>query len=264
MGVTTQITLSQAQALFQEFPLSSLTPTEDGVMDTTYILKEYILKYFERDVSKKISQEHLLLKKLHQAGLRVPLPLANAEGWYLYTRLQGSQPKTTKSYHIQALARFLAKMHTVTSKETQMYSRVFLEEYAFDKLLKETKRSYFAYYKKLETLQEFTMQKDGFIHGDIFKDNTLFHGQKLAVIDFIDGGLGSFTLDIAVALVAFNPHQRRSYTQLFLQTYNQNAPQKVSLQALQTEIKIAAKIYALLRIHKYKNPQKAKLLANLW
>ena len=37
-------------------------------------------------------------------------------GWYIYEKLQGEQPNNVKSYHIQALGRFLAKMHRETSK----------------------------------------------------------------------------------------------------------------------------------------------------
>jgi hypothetical protein len=36
------------------------------------------------------------------------------------------------------------------------------------------------------------------------------------------------------------------------------------MQELQKQIQNAAKLYALLRIQKYKNPKKAKELANLW
>ncbi len=262
MGVVTTITLTEAQKLFPNFSLRKLIPTSDGVMDTTYLLDNYVLKHYERDIEKKIVEDSKLLHHLNRNGLNTPLHLASSQGWHLYSRLRGSRLTTTHYFHIQAVARFLAKFHTLTAKHH--LQTPFLDGYELTEILKQTKETHYFYYKKLQELQNFHQQKDGFIHGDIFKDNTLFDGEKLGVFDFIDGGVGAFSFDIAVALMAFNPHQKSSLLQLFLNTYNQRAPRKIKIKELQKEIKNAAKLYALLRIQKYKNPKKAKELANLW
>ncbi len=98
----------------------------------------------------------------------------------------------------------------------------------------------------------------------MFKDNTLFEKNKIAVFDFIDGGLGEFSFDIAVALLSFNPHNRSSHVKSFLQTYNQKAKKKISYEELQKQLKIAAKFYALLRINHDKTTKRAKELAIFW
>jgi len=262
MGVQRKLSLQKAQQLFCDFEIETLTPTKDGVMDTTYLSKYYVLKYYEREIGEKISHDTKLLERLSQARLNTPRHLAQNQGWHLYTRLQGETPKNTQLYHIQSLARFMAKMH----QETSQYhcSTLFLEQYQLKKTLSSLKKEFFYYYKKFQTLQNIKEQNDGFIHGDIFCDNTLFEGEKIAVFDFIDGACGAFSFDIAVALVAFNPHKRHSFTQLFLNTYNQKAPKKIQKKELLAQIKIAAKLYALLRIQKHKTTTKAQQLANLW
>jgi homoserine kinase type II len=262
MGVQRKLNLQEAQQLFCDFNIETLTPTKDGVMDTTYLSKHYVLKYYEREMGEKILQDAKLLEKLSQAQLNTPKYLAQSKGWYLYTRLQGKTPKNTQLYHIQSLARFMAKMHQETSKH--QCSTLFLEQYQLKKTLYTLKKEFFYYYKELQTLQDIKEQNDGFIHGDIFCDNTLFEGGRIAVFDFIDGACGTFSFDIAVALVAFNPHKRHSFTQLFLNTYNQKAPKKIQKKELLVQIKVAAKLYALLRIKKHKTTTKAKQLANLW
>ena len=262
MGIKRIITLEEIQNLFPEFTFTYLYPTTDGVMDTTYISDNYVLKFYERDIKKRVKYDAKNLQNLQMIGLYVPKLVTHSQGWYLYEKLQGATPKSTSYFHITALARFLAKLHTSTYKKKTLYH--FLEGYNLESILQSTKQNNYLYYKKLQSLQTFTMQEDGFIHGDIFKDNTLFKAQKLGVIDFIDSGSGSFAFDLGVTLLSFNPKQKSSLQKLFLETYNQHAPTKISKTELQKAISDAAKIYALLRIHTYKNPQKAKLLANLW
>ena len=61
MGVKTVLGLSELNALFPSYNFIKLTPTESGIIDTTYIVtsneKSYILKKYERNIPKKISLE---------------------------------------------------------------------------------------------------------------------------------------------------------------------------------------------------------------
>lgn len=254
MGVKTLISLEEVNALFPSFIFLMLTPTSSGVMDTTYIVanntEEFILKKYEREIKKQVD--------INSFGLNTPQLLASKNGWYIYTKLKGKMPKTISYFHIQALARFLAVFHTRSSR-SESFS-IFLDNYALESILQLTKKKFYSFYKKLEILKTYKQTQDGFIHGDIFKDNTIFDKEKVGVFDFVDGGCGSFTFDVAVTLVAFNSLKRSSYTKLFLQTYNQNAPKKIKLNELQQEIKLAAKFYSLLRIDKEKNTRRAKEL----
>jgi len=256
MGVQTPLTKSEAEKLFPAFEIENLQATHNGVMDTTYLTKKYVLKHYEREIREKLERDKKLLQILEKEGCNTPKYIASSGEWHLYSRLDGTIPRVSCYFHIQALARFLATLHSLSLPKHPP----FLAQYKLKEMLLYTKKHHFAYYKKLASLRDFSLKEEGFIHGDIFLDNTLFDGEKIAVFDFIDGGAGAFSFDIAVALMAFNPAKRRSYTKLFLQTYNQRAPKKVTLQRLQKEMQNGAKLYALARIVKYRNVKRAKEL----
>jgi len=264
MGVKTAISLKEVNLLFENYNFTYIEPTTNGIMDTTYILKNsssaFILKKYERDVSQKICREKELLKHLATCNLNTPRFLVQNKEWYLYTKLKGEMPKSIQLFHIQTLARFLSTLHKVSKTFTK--SAPFLQQYDINAMLTFIKKYHFYYYKKLSSLQKFHLKQEGFIHGDIFKDNTLFDGSSIAVFDFIDGGVGEFSFDIVVALLAFNPKNRPLHVKSFLQTYNQNSRQKIPLKEVQKQLKTAAKFYALLRINHDKKTKRAKGLCN--
>ncbi|WP_294967203.1 phosphotransferase, partial [Sulfurimonas sp.] len=96
---------------------------------------------------------------------------------------------------------------------------------------------------------------------DIFKDNTIFNGKKIGVIDFIDSSCGTFSYDAAVALVGFDMRERNDYfINLFLRNYNQHAPKKLQKSEVIKKMKTAANFFALKRVHEYGNTLRAKEL----
>jgi len=263
MGVKTSITLKEVNLLFPSYDFTKLIPTKTGIIDTTYIVytqtQSYILKKYERDIKEKIKQDIELLILLKSNGLNVSTCRDSFESWYIYERLQGAEVSVIKTFHIQELARFLAKFHSITYDKNTPQG--FSEKDEILKALEFTKHNFYSHYKKLEFLKNYQQKNDGFIHGDIFKDNTLFHEDKLAVFDFIDGFYGSFYFDAAVVLVAFGAKKHKPYfTNLFLNTYNQNAPKKLKKEKLIYNLHIASSFYALKRVYNYKNTKKAKEL----
>lgn len=261
MGVVTQITLDELNRVFPSFTFIAITPTSSGIIDTTYIVhtkeKDYVLKRYERDIPNKIVQDAKLLKELKSVGLNVSMHLSQNRGWHLYEKLIGVQPQNVKSYHIQSLGRFLAKMHTEMSKK-RCDSKVKMQ---VNEELNYVKMSHFSYYKKFEFLKEYAHNAESVIHGDIFKDNTIFNGKKIGVIDFIDSICGTFIFDVAVALVGFDIREKNEYLiNLFLTTYNQHAPKKLTKKRVKEEMRVASHFYALKRIGVYKNSFKAKEL----
>lgn len=250
MGVKTSIKLKEANTIFANYDFTKIAPTKHGIMDTTYILYAkscgYVLKKYERQIEEKLEIEKSLLKLLSTANLNTPKFLEKSSEWYLYTKLEGEIPRHIELRHIQKLARFMAEFHNI-SKDFK-HSKPFLASYDIEKMLLSVKNNYFFYYKKFSSLKEMRQKNEGFIHGDIFKDNTLFKNNKIAVFDFIDGGLGEFSFDLGVALLSFNPHDKSSYTKIFLQTYNQKAKVKIAHKKLQEQLQTAGKFYALLRL----------------
>lgn len=263
MGVKTTITLSELNRLFSSYGFTKITPTASGIIDTTYIIhvktKGYILKRYERDIPHKIALDAKLLNVLKSVGLNVPICLDNSDGWYIYEKLEGKQPKTIKSYHIQALGRFLAKMHSQTSK-IKCDTNILIEDEVTESL-RYVKENFFGYYKRFEFLKNFTHNHDAIIHGDIFKDNTIFDGKRIGVIDFIDSSCGTFAYDVAVALVGFDAKEHHDYfINLFLKNYNQHAPKKLKKSLVKEKMRFAAHFFALKRVHEYKNTKRAKEL----
>jgi Ser/Thr protein kinase RdoA (MazF antagonist) len=261
MGVITKITLKQVNALFKNYNFTKLTPTSSGIIDTTYIVstdkKSYILKKYERDIKSQILNDAKLLHELKSFGLNVSTLLESSKQWYLYEKLKGIEPKNIGTHHIQAMARFLAKLHLYLSKNSCKSNNK--KVFEVTKELAYTKRNFYLYYKKSEFLKYFSIKNKVFIHGDIFKDNTVFHSHKVGIFDSIDGSCGTFIFDCAVMLIGFGIKSTNKYfINLFLNTYNQNAPLKLSYEKLLQEMKIASHFYAIKRIYTYKNTKKAK------
>ncbi|WP_324171877.1 phosphotransferase [Sulfurimonas sp.] len=263
MGVKSKISLDAINKLFESYDFVKLTPTTSGIIDTTYIVHtkndSYILKKYERDILQKITLDAKLLKTLKASGLNVPLMLDKKDEWYLYERLKGDEPKNIKAYHLQELARFFAKMHLISSKNRCNIENTFKNE--IKEALDYAKNNYFFYYKKFEFLKDFTPKNDGIIHGDIFKDNTVFDGRKIGVFDFIDSSCGSFIFDAAVGLIGFDIKQDNNYAiNIFLKTYNQRTIKKIDKNILIKNMKNASHFFALKRVYEYKNTNKAKEL----
>ncbi|HIP20880.1 MAG TPA: phosphotransferase [Sulfurimonas sp.] len=256
MGVKRKLSLTQVKNLFPAYKFSSLVPSSSGIVDTTYISDKYIIKYYERGIKEKISLDSDISLRLQSAGLNVSRLLKSSQAWYLYEKLQGSSPRSIHYFHIQALARFMAKLHSVKIPHRES----FIQKYAIKQRLLQIKSTNYRFYKTLEPLKSYKPQNDGFIHGDIFKDNTVFTQEKIGVFDFIDGGNGSYVFDISVALLSFNSSKRSSYITLFLKTYNQNAPKKIDKTELAKNIKIAALFYGMLRLESQISGSRAKEL----
>jgi Ser/Thr protein kinase RdoA (MazF antagonist) len=263
MGVKTVITLRELNSLFPTYKFTKIIPTIPGIIDTTYIIHtkdaQYILKKYERDIGHKIALDIKLLDAIKSGGLNVPLFLDNNADWFIYEKLEGEHIKSVRSYHIQALARFMAQMHKETAKLEDAKGLMVEDEVSLS--LKYVKANFFGNNKKFESLKYITHNHDAIIHGDIFKDNTIFNNSKIGVFDFIDSSYGSFTYDAAVALVGFDVRERHEYfINLFLINYNQKAPKKLKKSELIKNMKTAANFFALKRVYEYKNTSKVKEL----
>jgi homoserine kinase type II len=259
MGIKTYLTIKEAHSLFPSYKITTLTPSVSGIVDTTYITEDFIIKKYERDIQKRVDADIKLLCDLRELGLNTPVYLEQKAGWYLYEKLKGTMAVHIELSHIRSLAGFLAKFHRYSYKRDALIDVYDTDE--IEKMLEFLKHNFYAYYKKLSSLKNYHVKSDGMIHGDIFKDNTLFQADKIAVFDFIDAGRGSFVFDIAVALVGFGIKKHyHTKIELFLKVYNQHAPIKQSKKELLHVMEIAAHFYTLKRIYHKKKIDKSLLL----
>ena len=259
MGVVTKLELDEINSAFSK-NFKTLRATKDGICDTTYIVDDrYILKKYETTSKEKIKELNAFLDFLKNNSLNISTCQDEKSNLYLYDKLEGNSPRVIKAFHIVELARFMAKFHNSTKSKS--IKKDFVLSYALSNKLDYIKQNFYPYFKRLKFVDEVIFKNDGLIHGDIFKDNTVFDGNKIGVFDFIDFADGSFCFDLAVAFVGFDGMRHTPfYENLFLKTYNQNAPKKISKQDFKKMLSVACGFYAILRIEHYRSVKRAKEL----
>ena len=251
LGVKTQLSLSQAQALFPNRGITSLEATTRGVIDTTYRVytnsQNYILKKYERASLLQVDEEQVLLLKLSQSSLNVPKPIESVDEWHLFSLLEGEIPHKISLQQLRSIGKFLGRFHWKLRHHPSSFRPFSQQEYRHT--LAQLRKNKLLYSKRLSSLKNFPKEIDGIIHGDLFCDNSKFDGAILAVFDFIEAGNGSFAFDLGVVAMSWVARKRLSSLQLklLLQAYNQQIKKKISLDELYTMMHYAALVYSLKR-----------------
>ncbi|WP_312085966.1 homoserine kinase [Acinetobacter variabilis] len=227
MSVYTTLTLKEVQDFAAPYGLEviDLIPIQGGIQNTNYFLvcenQQYVLTVFE-DMDEQAAGELVpVLQHLGQAGLAVPVPLSHS-GKAIHTlknkpaqiapRMMGEHPMPSTVAHVEAIAIAQAKMH-VALKDFKL-ERAFVRDHAYwYNVTQEIKPSLNAADKvllgKLLGLYEaltavYPDRPRGFIHSDLFRDNTLFEGDQLkGILDFYELNKDEFLFDIAITLNDF-------------------------------------------------------------
>ncbi|WP_180087122.1 homoserine kinase [Acinetobacter sp. YH12226] len=227
MSVYTTLTLKEVQDFAAPYGLEviDLIPIQGGIQNTNYFLvcenQQYVLTVFE-DMDEQAAGELVpVLQHLGQAGLAVPVPLSHS-GKAIHTlknkpaqiapRMMGEHPMPSTVAQAEAIAIAQAKMH-VALKDFKL-ERAFVHDHAYwYNVAQEIKPSLNAADKvllgKLLGLYEaltavYPDRPRGFIHSDLFRDNTLFEGDQLkGILDFYELNKDEFLFDIAITLNDF-------------------------------------------------------------
>lgn len=227
MSVYTTLTLKEVQDFAAPYGLEviDLIPIQGGIQNTNYFLvcenQQYVLTVFE-DMDEQAAGELVpVLQQLGQAGLAVPVPLSHS-GKAIHTlknkpaqiapRMMGEHPMPSTVAQAEAIAIAQAKMH-VSLKDFKL-ERAFVRDHAYwYNVAQEIKPSLNAADKvllgKLLGLYEaltavYPDRPRGFIHSDLFRDNTLFEGDQLkGILDFYELNKDEFLFDIAITLNDF-------------------------------------------------------------
>ena len=227
MSVYTTLTLKEVQDFAAPYGLEviDLIPIQGGIQNTNYFLvcenQQYVLTVFE-DMDEQAAGELVpVLQHLGQAGLAVPVPLSHS-GKAIHTlknkpaqiapRMMGEHPMPSTVAQAEAIAIAQAKMH-VALKDFKL-ERAFVRDHAYwYNVAQEIKPSLNAANKvllgKLLGLYEaltavYPDRPRGFIHSDLFRDNTLFEGDQLkGILDFYELNKDEFLFDIAITLNDF-------------------------------------------------------------
>ncbi|MDD2809999.1 homoserine kinase [Rhodoferax sp.] len=236
MAVYTEVSLTEAQALFDQLQLGQLTQLKGcagGIENTNYFatamhhgqLHEHVLTLFERLSFAQLPFYLQLMKHLAQHGVAVPEPSANADGALVFelkgkpaavvNKLRGASALAPTPEHCAQVGAMLARMHLAgRSFATQQPNLRGLSWWndtvpvvlpfltAPQKALITQE---LAFQNQLSTLPDYAALPRGPIHADLFRDNVLFDSVNGAPVlsgffDFYFAGVDAWVFDLAVCL----------------------------------------------------------------
>ncbi len=227
MSVYTTLSLKEVQDFAAPYGLKAidLIPIQGGIQNTNYFLvcedAQYVLTVFE-DMDEQAAGELVpVLERLGEAGVAVPVPLSHSgkaihsiknKPAQIAPRMMGEHPMPSNLAQAEAIAVAQAKMH-VALQEFKL-ERNFVRDHAYwYGVAQEIKPSLNdadkALLSKLLGLYEamtavYLNRPRGFIHSDLFRDNTLFDGNQLnGILDFYEMNHDELLFDIAITLNDF-------------------------------------------------------------
>jgi homoserine kinase type II len=237
MSVYTVLTLEEVQTFAQRFDLtvSKITPIQNGIENSNYFVeltdgRELVLTLFEE--LSKIEAEVLsrLMQRLYIQGLPVAVPLADSNGVRIHTlvdkpaqfapRLAGSSPMQPNVVQAAQIGATLAKMHLALQhdplEQEQAQQGQLRVEYtpAWWEASKDEIRQGLSpedqnlldrvFAQLAETQHCFPDLPQGLIHGDVFRDNTLFSADRVTgLLDFTTVTRDVWLMDLAITVNDF-------------------------------------------------------------
>ncbi|MCC5888222.1 MAG: phosphotransferase [Gammaproteobacteria bacterium] len=203
--------------------LIAVTPTATGIENSNFFLSseqdgkrhEWVLTLAEQPFEGVTLET---LRRLDATGLPVPVPLRDRHGALTTTvagapallapKFPGSHPEQPSLAQIAAIGRFLGRMHQVTGGlDGPAHPRdgAWIEQQAGRLRRRLGGQAQQLLAAALTTFSTGSKRRDwrrlpsGLVHGDVFRDNTLFDGDQLcAVIDFHHTACAPLLFDLAV------------------------------------------------------------------
>ncbi|WP_043528437.1 homoserine kinase [Litchfieldella xinjiangensis] len=226
MAVFTPLSDAQVAAFLQRFDAGALSRLEgvaSGTENTTYFVttdqRELVLTLFEQGEHEELPFFVDLLDYLDEHRLPVPGPLHDRDGIalqsladkpaLLFPKLPGTSPKQPNLTQCRALGDALGHMHAVSRHFhgqrpnprdlhwlAAMHHRVLAYLSPDDQaLMADEIDIYQSVFGDASDLPQ------GALHGDLFRDNTLYEGDRLGgIIDFYNGCTGDLLFDLAIVI----------------------------------------------------------------
>ncbi len=241
--------------------IDHLQPIDQGISDSNYLLTDrrgvsYILKIYENKDILGIQAELYLLEHLYRMYFPVPrlyptnigLTYINLSNKYacLCEYIKGESGSVHNIYQLQELGSFVRRFHTM-NRSFDSTSYTYFQNEIFDLDL-----TYFLNNKETsvidETLGHFNLY--GWIHGDLFPDNTLFRKDKLiGVIDFGEARKGSYYFELGVIFLSWCVGKEIDQKKIraFMEIYNEYIDIPYSEDWIIPWIKVSARYFHNLR-----------------
>lgn len=228
MAVFTEVSFDEAAAFVRKLDLGqlrSLVACAGGIENTNYFVatdaRPYVLTLFERLAVDELPFYLHLMQHLAGRGIPVPDPVPDREGRILHllngkpavvvNRLRGKSELDPSSAHCAALGAMLARMH-LTGRDYGRYQpnlrgpRWWAETAPLvSPYLDEDQRALLSgemnLQNRIAAAQDYAALPRGPAHGDLFRDNVLFEGERLTgILDFYFAGCDAWLYDIGVCL----------------------------------------------------------------
>jgi homoserine kinase type II len=224
MSVFTPLTHHDVSEFMRQFDLGEVLRIEGisgGSENTNYFVDctsgSYVLTLVERGAIQDLPFFISLLDCLRSLGLPVPFAFRNRDNTALLSlkhkpallqpRLPGVHPDYVSATQCSALGRLLAKLHDASCGLQRSNDRgphwVLAESFIFSHTLWLSEQDWLQ--PCLTALQQWLDKAPylprSVIHGDLFRDNTLFEGNHISgVIDFYNAASGWTLMELAICV----------------------------------------------------------------
>ena len=224
MSVYTAVTADDLDAWLTRYTvgaLAELSPIAAGIENTNYFVTtergRFVLTLYERLPVEDLPFYLNLMAHLARAGVEVPAPIPDRTGAFfsilngrpagLVRRIDGAPVDVPAPEHCAAVGNALARLHLASQsyrarltnrrgpawwRQAARAVRLFITPEQNELLASEV---------KFQTGFGKVKLPKGAIHGDLFCDNVLFAGERVAgIIDFGFAATDFFTYDLAIAV----------------------------------------------------------------
>lgn len=228
MAVYTVVSFDEVESLVDRLDIGTLTalqPCAGGIENTNYFVDtssgRFVLTLFERLSAEELPFYLQLMKHLADRGIPVPGPHADARGVILHPikgkpaamvdRLPGKHPMQAGRRHCASVGNMLARMHGA-GQDFALYQPNFRGLAWWQESLPlvlpfvsdaqgALLQGELQFQQELAGTAAHAGLPRGPIHADLFRDNTMFEGERLTgMFDFYFAGVDSLLFDIAVCL----------------------------------------------------------------
>ncbi len=256
MSVYTLLSARDIQSLLDAYalpPLGDFTPIKGGIENSNYFVRlvdgrELVLTLFEELKADEALFLGPLLDHLEAGGVPVATPLQDRSGRYLgellgkpaqvAPRLPGQHPEAPGPDQCRAMGATLAHLHVTLQNypldRPNAHGAAWWENLArhWQPQLSSADGELMARLlsRHAEICARHPELPRGLIHGDLFRDNTLFMADAVtAVLDFSETGLDYWLLDIAITTNDFcrqwpAPRPNALRREAFLEGYESARP----------------------------------------
>jgi homoserine kinase type II len=231
MAVYTALEKNALTELIDDYGLVRVVASHgipSGSVNSNYLLEtprgKHLLRIDEVKGELDVKRELDLLLFLRKQGFPCPQPLADRKGRFyrevdgkcvsLYRYVEGKIVGVERigNERLEHTGRLLAELHTVAKQ----YKKGIENRFSYERIAEiygTVRHRLPAYFKKItrtlddevDYLKHYLETKlpRGIIHGDLFADNLVFHGDKVvAMLDFEAAARGRYVFDLATAVNA--------------------------------------------------------------